>query len=94
MDIRVSGAISAYQVYNTNKNDKTRRAAAFGNDFGRDAFTLSMQAEDYQQVRNVLSQVPDMRADRVDVIRRSIEAGQYNVSAAAVAERILQNIQS
>ena len=93
MDIRVTGAISAYQVYNTNKNDKTRKTSATGNDSGRDAFTLSMQAEDYQQVRNALTQVPDVRTDRVDVIRQRIEAGQYNVSAAAVADRILQNIQ-
>ena len=91
MDFKINNVYGTYKVYRANdslkahKTDNTHGALSF-----RDAFTLSVQAEDYQHIRKTLSGVPDVRMDRVHALRAKIEDGQYAISASAVAEKILQ----
>jgi negative regulator of flagellin synthesis FlgM len=92
VSMRVDNTYSAYKIFSgTNQQNRHTRAedrAARGHD----VFTLSVQAEDYQLARRALSQVPDVRAERVEALRNNIESGLYTVSAAMVAEKILQEL--
>lgn len=93
MNMRVNSTYNAYQIFNTNSPGRARRIndASYN---GRDTFTLSVQAEDYQQARRAVSRVPDVRAEEMDRIRSQIESGLYSVNASAVADKILQNFNS
>ena len=91
MDMRVSNAYSAYKIYSSS-GSKPHHKVGSANLEKRDAFTLSVQAEDYQQVRNTLAQLPDIRQDQVNAIRARIESGQYNIGATAIADKIIQNV--
>ena len=55
----------------------------------RDYVALSTNAKDFQAVRNALSTEPDIRVDRVEEIRSRIESGEYDVSAEAIADKII-----
>jgi negative regulator of flagellin synthesis FlgM len=91
MDIRVANAYTTYSVYNTKNTTavkKTENAAK--NEKTRDEFLLSHQAGDYQAARNVLTNLPDVRTDRINQVKAKIDAGAYNVGAAEVASKILQ----
>lgn len=92
MDIRVANTYNAYSVYNNKTNavklgDKNAKA-----DARKDAFTLSTLAEDYQAVRKVLVNVPDVRADRISQVIAKLESAGYQVSASEIADKILQDL--
>ena len=91
-DMRVDNAYSAYKLYNTSGSGRPRRTATFGQGPQEDTFTLSVQAEDYQLARKAISRLPDVRDQKVLQLQSQIESGQYSVSASAVADRILQNL--
>ena len=88
--MRVDSAYSAYKLYNTNGAGRPRRNNVIGGQ-SQDSFSLSVQAEDYQLARRAVSQVPDVRSERVDMLQSRIASGRYSVSAAMVADKILSN---
>ena len=90
MIMRVDNVYSAYKPYITNGVGRQRRANAPDGQI-RDSFSLSVQAADYQLAHQAISQLPAVRQDKVDTLRLQIEADQYSVSPAMVADRILQN---
>ena len=55
----------------------------------RDAFTPSSLATDFNVARRAAAAAPDVRADRVNDILSRIDAGEYNISAADVARKIV-----
>ena len=87
---RVDNVYNVYKAYNTVGVGRPRRSIAAAGQV-RDSFSLSVQAEDYQLARRTISQLPDVRQDKVDTLRSEIETGQYSVSATMIADRILQN---
>ena len=58
----------------------------------RDAFIPSSLATDFNVARRVIMAEPDVRADRISDIMTRIEAGEYNISAADVANKIIDQI--
>jgi len=92
MDMRVSNAYSTYKIYSNSGSQRPNKAGFSADTVNRDAFTLSGQAEDYQNIRSALSQIPDVRQDQVNSIQARIESGHYNISATAIADKILQNV--
>ena len=90
MIMRVDNVYNVYKTYNTNNTGRPRRTGVADGQI-RDSFSLSVQAEDYQLARRTISQLPDVRQEKVDTLRSQVEAGQYWVSATMVADRILQN---
>jgi len=58
----------------------------------KDAFTPSALATDFNVARRAVAASPDVRADRVNDIIERINSGEYNVSAADVARKIIDQI--
>lgn len=50
---------------------------------------LSTLAKDIQQAKKALSEVPDVREDKVQEIKNRIEKGTYNVSGEAIAGKMV-----
>ena len=91
--MRVDNVYSAYKLYNTNNTGRQRRSNSIGAQ-AQDSFSLSVQAEDYQVARQAVSRLPDIRQGRIDALQFQIASGQYSVSAAQVADKILQNTEN
>jgi len=54
-----------------------------------DRVELSVQSRKIQHIDELIRATPDVREDRVEQVRRSIENGTYNVKAEQVADKIL-----
>jgi negative regulator of flagellin synthesis FlgM len=50
---------------------------------------LSTTAKDVQALQNAISNLPDVREDKVQALRDQIEKGTYKVDAEKVAEKMV-----
>ncbi len=50
---------------------------------------LSTQAKDIQLAKNALSQLPDVREQKVQEIKSQVENGKYNVSGEKIAGKMV-----
>lgn len=77
---------SIYQTYksqslvNTKKVEETSEV---------DELSLSETAKDFRSIYKMLGNVPDIRQEKVDTIKKQMEEGRYDVNAAQVARKIL-----
>ncbi len=51
---------------------------------------LSPRAQEIRQIKFLLDEIPPERAELVEELRRKIEAGEYNVSSAEIADLIVR----
>jgi flagellar biosynthesis anti-sigma factor FlgM len=54
-----------------------------------DSVEISPQARDLARAQEAVEAAPDVRADRVDELRRQIEGGTYHVPAETLAQKLL-----
>jgi negative regulator of flagellin synthesis FlgM len=80
---RVQGAyrISSFENRSTGRMDRARET--------KEILTLSDQARDFRTVLDAVSKLPDIREDKVADIQNRIKNGEYNISASAIANKIL-----
>ena len=57
---------------------------------GEEKVQLSTRAKDIQRVKNIINTVPDIRTEKVNQLKRSIEDGTYNVKGEKVAEKMIK----
>ena len=50
---------------------------------------LSAEAKDFQRIRQMLDQIPDVREEKVRELKDRIESGNYKVDSGKVAARML-----
>ena len=58
----------------------------------KDKISLSGKAKEINELKRLISEMPDMRADRVDALRKAIDAGDYNVDATKIAQKMLEEL--
>jgi flagellar biosynthesis anti-sigma factor FlgM len=54
-----------------------------------DSVQLSSQTQEFTRIRELIDATPDIRQDRVELLRREIAAGTYNVPSSDIAEAII-----
>ncbi len=84
--MRVEAYNKIGQVYQANQTMRIKETAK-GSE--RDELTISNTARDYQAARQALARVPDIREDKVNAIKQSMEAGAYQVSADSFAAKLI-----
>ena|ERR1051326_2162634 len=59
---------------------------------GRPAATveISTSAQEIQQVKRMVNQLPDVREDRVRALKAQVESGTYHVSGEDIADLIIR----
>ncbi len=57
----------------------------------RDIINISSTAREIQLAFNALKSVPDIREEKVNVIKENIEAGTYNIDSAKIAAKIMNS---
>jgi negative regulator of flagellin synthesis FlgM len=69
---------------------KAKSAEQGANKAGRaDSVTLSADARSLSAAREAVQQAPDVRAEKVEAIKRDVEAGTYSVPASVLARKLL-----
>ncbi|MBU3803401.1 MAG: flagellar biosynthesis anti-sigma factor FlgM [Candidatus Cellulosilyticum pullistercoris] len=77
---RIYDAYKAQSTTASKKLDKTSK---------KDEVEFSSRAKDFTNMTKLLSDVPDVRTDKVEEIKNRMSSGNYNVKAEEVAEKIL-----
>ncbi len=55
-----------------------------------DRISLSGKAKEVEELKKVVSEVPDVRQDKVEAIKTSILEGTYKVDSLKVASKLLE----
>ena len=97
MQIIGNNPIDGQSLYNKikeiNKNhDAEQQDNANKSDDSRDRITVSGKAKEINEIKSLLSNYPDIRMDRVDALKKAIDAGSYNIDSMAVAKKMLEEI--
>jgi len=59
---------------------------------GKDRMQISQQAKEMQRIIALAGQPDAARTERIEQIRRSVEAGIYNVSGREVGDAVIRHI--
>lgn len=71
---------------------KAKRGGAYGADgvaSGQDDLAVSAFAREMATISNEMSKVPEVRADKVDDLKRQIDEGTYNPDLTSLAARLV-----
>ena len=77
------------QVYNNMEINKTKTSKKASE---KDKIQFSERAMDYQFALNKLREVPDMRIEKVEKLKKQIKTGNYNISGKEIVDKIYENI--
>jgi len=90
MDINsISGASRVHSIY-ANSTRVSRQAYGKGAKAGgSDNVVISNQAMDFKSVLEAVSKVPDVREEKVTEVQGRMDRGEYIVSSADIANRIM-----
>ncbi len=97
MKIEGNNPIEGQEILNRAKDaNKNRDAGQKDNankaDDSKDKITLSGKAKEINELKSLISDLPDIRTDRVDAIKKALDAGTYNLDAMNVAGKMLEEI--
>lgn len=73
--------------------ERTRERAVSGNSevvAGKDQVTVSEKAKEIGKLQTEVGNIPEIRADRVEQVKKAYSSGVYNVKGEAVAAKILK----
>lgn len=90
---QISGVIKTYA--DQNKTGKvTKENKGDGVSPKRDEIVLSSTAQEFAHTLQALRNMPEVRQEKVDELNRRIEAGQYDVGARDIADKMLAYMKS
>lgn len=84
--MKINGINKVYETYKsqiTSNIEKTKKTTE------KDQVNLSENAKDFSTIYRMLSDVPEVRTQKVEEIKESMDSGNYHVTAADVAAKIL-----
>ena len=55
-----------------------------------DKVDLSSQSKEMNKISEALAVTPDVRAEKVEALKKQVESGQYQVNSDAVAEKMIK----
>lgn len=84
--MRIDAYNQISQIYQTSHK---RKAQSTGKVSEKDEVHISNVGRDYQIARQAVAQASDIREDKVAKIKASMEAGTYQVSGQAFAEKLI-----
>ncbi|NMA86641.1 MAG: flagellar biosynthesis anti-sigma factor FlgM [Tissierellia bacterium] len=81
------------QIINIYENTINNKVKLNKKNKGKDEVEISEKARDYQFAMGKLKEVPDIRYEKVDKIKREIQSGTYNVSGKEIVDKMYENIE-
>lgn len=89
--MRIESYIQVQQMYQTNKPVKSKDASKSG---FSDKLMISAQGKDIQVAKAAVENSADVREDKLAPIRTQLKNDQYEVSAEAFADKIIDKYYS
>ena len=59
---------------------------------GRDEVLISREGLEFDHAKKLAAQIPDIREDKVSAAAKKLESGSFGVSAAMIAQKMLETI--
>jgi len=56
----------------------------------RDKVSLSEKAKEISALKGLIGQIPDIRRDKVEDVKRAIDTGTYNFDSLKIAQKIIE----
>ena len=84
--MRIDAYSQVSQIYQANKLKKTVKTSETR---VKDQYQISRSGRDYQIAKQALSEVPDVREDKVAALKEAFASGTYNVSSQEIAESMV-----
>jgi len=84
--MRIDGMQKVAQLYSSNTVKKTEKKKV---EAAKDNLSISQAGRDYQIARKAVMEASDVREDKIADIKSRMEAGTYEVSAEAFAEKVI-----
>lgn len=84
--MRIDAYNQVSQLYQSAKPKKTTRT---GETKTADQYQVSQSGKDYQIAKSALSEIPDVREDKVREFKEALASGTYNVSSQEIAESMV-----
>lgn len=86
--MRINGVNNIGNVYKTKKASKAYGTSAPTG--GKDQVQFSSFAKELSVAKQAVNNTPEVRMEKVNDIKAQIQAGQYNISASQVADKLLK----
>jgi len=61
-------------------------------EINKDIISLSGRSKEISELMGLIEKLPDIRMDKVEELKKAIDAGNYNFNTLKVAEKILEEI--
>ncbi len=90
--MRIDAYNTISQLYQTNNVSSVRKSSRTQS--YNDKLEFSSTAKSYQTARAAVAEASDVRMDKVARIKAQMAAGTYNISSEAVADKILNNVET
>ena len=85
--MRIDGIQKVAQLYSSNNVSKTEKKRV---DDNKDRLQISQAGRDYQIAKKAVAEAPDIREELVADIKSRVEAGTYEVSGDAFAQKVIE----
>jgi negative regulator of flagellin synthesis FlgM len=81
------------KVNDLNKKEKSGKSSDTEKTSGeRDKISLSGKAQEINELKALINDLPDIRTDKVEQLKKAIDTGAYNIDSYKVAEKMLEEI--
>ena len=87
--MRIGAYNQVAQVYGNQPVKKSYNQGTVGAASTMDQVSFSTVGKDMQVAKNALSEVPDVREEKIRTLKESIANGTYHVSAESFADKLL-----
>ncbi len=95
MRVDANSLIEDKRVYNrTNEieknNNRGKNKESQQTESDRDKVSLSGKANEINDLKSIINDLPDIRRDRIDSVKNAIDTGSYNFDSLKIAQKILE----
>lgn len=85
--MRINPMNNVNSIYKSNKANKAYGATSVST--SKDTLAISDFAKELQVAKQAVNHAPDVRQSRIDEIKQQMEAGNYNITAAQLTDKLL-----
>ncbi len=80
------------QIASAGKNKTAEKTTPVEKSGGKDMVNLSKEAKEVSRLKALIDQLPDVRTEKIDALKKAIESGSYTVDSLKLAEKILEEM--
>lgn len=76
----------------TKRQDTEKKDNANKSDDRNDKISVSGKAKEINELKRLINELPEIRTDRIEALKKAIESGNYNIDSQKIAEKLLEEL--